>query len=135
MTLLGLDTNVIVRTLVADDPQQMAVAKEFARGLGREYTAFVTLISLLELDWALRSRYGFKKKEVVLAIGKLLQTRGLVMKAMRLSLLRFGRLKIRTWISLMLSSPAARWKRDANPLKPSIRKPLRASPEWNFSHE
>ncbi len=81
MTLLGLDTNVIVRTLVADDPQQMAVAKEFARGLGREYTAFVTLISLLELDWALRSRYGFKKKEVVLAIGKLLQTRGLVIES------------------------------------------------------
>ncbi|WP_105428658.1 PIN domain-containing protein [Neorhizobium sp. T6_25] len=81
MTLLGLDTNVIVRTLVADDPQQMAAAKEFAKGLGREYTAFVTLISLLELDWALRSRYGFKKKEVVLAIGKLLQTRGLVIES------------------------------------------------------
>lgn len=81
MTLLGLDTNVIVRTLVADDPQQMAAAKEFAKGLGREYIAFVTLISLLELDWALRSRYGFKKKEVVLAIGKLLRTRGLVIES------------------------------------------------------
>ncbi len=81
MMLVGLDTNVIVRTLVADDPVQVAAATEFAKGLGREYSAFVTLIGLLELDWALRSRYGFEKKDVVLAIGKLLRTRGVVIES------------------------------------------------------
>ncbi|SMF04556.1 Predicted nucleic-acid-binding protein, contains PIN domain [Xaviernesmea oryzae] len=81
MMMLGLDTNVILRTLVGDNPQQVAAAAEFGKGLGREYSAFVTLISLLELDWALRSQYGFKKKEVVLAIGKLLRTRGLVIES------------------------------------------------------
>ncbi|CDZ28393.1 type II toxin-antitoxin system VapC family toxin [Neorhizobium galegae] len=80
MTLLGLDTNVILRTLIPDNALQVAAVAEFAKGLGREYSAFVTLISLLELDWALRSQYGFKKKEVVLAIGKLLRTRGLVIE-------------------------------------------------------
>lgn len=81
MMMLGLDTNVILRTLVGDNPQQVAAAAEFGKKLGREYSAFVTLISLLELDWALRSQYGFKKKEVVLAIGKLLRTRGLVIES------------------------------------------------------
>ncbi|WJR65659.1 type II toxin-antitoxin system VapC family toxin [Neorhizobium sp. CSC1952] len=81
MMMLGLDTNVILRTLVGDNPQQVTAAAEFGKRLGREYTAFVTLISLLELDWALRSQYGFKKKEVVLAIGKLLRTRGLVIES------------------------------------------------------
>ena len=81
MNMVGLDTNVVLRTLIADDPQQVAAVREFAKGLGRDYSAFITLISLVEIDWALRSQYGFGKRQSALAIGKLLRTRGLVIES------------------------------------------------------
>ncbi|MET0748107.1 MAG: type II toxin-antitoxin system VapC family toxin [Rhizobium sp.] len=80
MTTYGLDTNVVVRLLTNDNPQQRKAALAFADGLGRDYTAFISLISLLELDWALRSKLGFGRKDVVAAIRKLLQSRGLVLE-------------------------------------------------------
>lgn len=92
MKMIGLDTNVIVRFLTNDDPKQRRAALRFAEGLGVSHTAFLTLIAVVELDWALRSRLGFSKRDAMTAIGKLLQTRGLmiehhdlVVKALRLS--------------------------------------------------
>lgn len=80
MTVFGLDTNVVLRLLVDDDPLQRAAALKFGEGLGRGYSAFITLVSLLELDWALRSQYGFNRMHAVLAIQKLLHIRGLVVE-------------------------------------------------------
>ncbi|WFR94483.1 PIN domain-containing protein [Rhizobium tumorigenes] len=77
MTMYGLDTNVVIRLLTNDDPQQRRLALEFAEGLGRDYTAFVSLLTVVELDWALRSGLGFSRRDVVRAVGKLLQVRGL----------------------------------------------------------
>jgi predicted nucleic-acid-binding protein len=78
MTMFGLDTNVIVRLLVNDDPQQRRTVLNFAEGLGRDYTVFVSLVAIVELDWALRAKLGFSRQDVADAIGKLLQARGLV---------------------------------------------------------
>lgn len=78
--MIGLDTNVVVRFLTNDDPDQRRAALRFAEGLGREYTAFLPLVAVLELDWALRSKLGFRKQDSVRAIGKLLQTRGLIVE-------------------------------------------------------
>ncbi|WP_377296580.1 PIN domain-containing protein [Rhizobium sp. SGZ-381] len=77
MTVYGLDTNVLIRLLTDDDPQQRRAALQFGAGIGRDYSAFVSLIALLELDWALRSRLGFSRKTSLDAIDKLLRTRGL----------------------------------------------------------
>jgi predicted nucleic-acid-binding protein len=91
MKTFGLDTNVVIRLLTDDDPVQRRAALRFGSGLGKEYCAFLSLVSVLELDWALRARLGFSKRDVVAAVGKLLQTRGLivehhnlVLKALRL---------------------------------------------------
>lgn len=77
MIMFGLDTNIVVRLLTNDDPRQRQMALGFAERLGRDYNAFVSLLTVVELDWALRSKLGFSQKDVVGAIGKLLQTRGL----------------------------------------------------------
>lgn len=93
MNMLGLDTNVVIRLLTNDDPAQRRAALRFAEGLGVAYTAYLTLVGIVELGWALRSRLGFSKQDSMAAIGKLLQTRGLVVehhdlvvKAMRLAI-------------------------------------------------
>jgi len=91
MKTFGLDTNVVIRLLTDDDPAQRRAALRFGAGLGREYYAFLSLVGILELDWALRSKLGFTKPDVVKAVGKLLKTRGvtvehhnLVVKVLRL---------------------------------------------------
>lgn len=93
MKMVGLDTNVVIRLLTNDDPQQRRAALRFAEGMGQSYTAFLSLVGIVELDWALRSRLGFSRQAAMSAIEKLLQTRGLVIehhdlvvKALRLAL-------------------------------------------------
>lgn len=62
--MLAIDTNVLVRLLTADHPQQSPKAKEL---LERE-TVFVALTVLLETEWVLRSAYGFAPARVIVAL-------------------------------------------------------------------
>src|SRR6478752_9021912 len=90
MIAYGIDTNVLLRLVVDDDPAQREAALKFGAGLGKQYRGFLSLLNLLEFDWALRARFGFKKKDVADAIHKLTRVRGLdvenqtvVLKALR----------------------------------------------------
>jgi predicted nucleic-acid-binding protein len=58
--MLAIDTNVIVRILANDHPQQSAKAKLILE----QETVFVTLTVLLETEWVLRSAYGFERARV-----------------------------------------------------------------------
>lgn len=80
MKKIGLDTNIVIRLLTNDNEQQRRAALRFAEGMGRDFEGFLPLVAVVELDWALRSRLGFQKQDAVLAIQKLLQTRGLVVE-------------------------------------------------------
>lgn len=63
----ALDTNVLVRALVRDDAEQAAKAEEI---LTRE-EVFVPVTVMLELEWVLRSRYGFTAEKVAQALALL----------------------------------------------------------------
>ena len=80
MKLVGLDTNIVIRLLTNDDPDQRRLALQFAEGLGKEYFAFLPLICVVELDWALRSQLGYGRQEASNAISKLLRVRGLTVE-------------------------------------------------------
>ena len=51
--MIALDTNVLVRYLLADDAAQTRAARALLEDLGREY--FVPITVTLELAWVLRS--------------------------------------------------------------------------------
>ena len=73
--MAGLDANVLVRWLVADDPLQTAQVRallEAGRLAGTQF--FVPSTVLLELEWVLRSRYGLEKPAMLLALSALLET-------------------------------------------------------------
>ena len=56
----SVDTNVLARYLVGDDPHQSPLAEQIlAQG------AFVSLTVLLEVYWLLSSRYGMNTQQVV----------------------------------------------------------------------
>lgn len=68
MALTAIDTNVIVRLLTRDDPQQLLAAKRlFAAG-----EVFVSDSVLLETAWVLGAAYSFSDEQIAAALRGLL---------------------------------------------------------------
>ena len=58
--MLAIDTNIVVRYLTADHPEQSPKAKALIDG----HDVFVCTTVLLETEWVLRSVYGFPPAEI-----------------------------------------------------------------------
>ena len=71
--MIALDTNVLVRYIVQDDPNQAARASRFIdKSISTDNKAFIAVIVLCELVWVLESRYRFSRSQVAAVIEKLL---------------------------------------------------------------
>jgi predicted nucleic-acid-binding protein len=56
--VIGLDTNVLLRYLVQDEPVQSPRATEiFTNRLAEEERGFVSLVTIVEVVWVLKSLY------------------------------------------------------------------------------
>lgn len=66
--MIALDTNVVVRLLVADDPGQT----RRARRLLESRTALVVPTVLLETEWVLRGAYDIGRPAIAASLHKLL---------------------------------------------------------------
>jgi predicted nucleic-acid-binding protein len=66
---IAVDTNVLVRAAVRDDPSQTAAA---TRAMDRAEILAIAVSSLCEFAWVLRSVYGFKAVEIAVAMRRLL---------------------------------------------------------------
>jgi predicted nucleic-acid-binding protein len=63
--MIGLDTNVLLRYLVQDDPVQSPRATEIiSRRLTEEEPGFVSLVTILEVVWVLKSLYKRSHQEI-----------------------------------------------------------------------
>jgi len=62
--MLAVDTNVIVRFLVDDDPNQ----HRRAVALFRKHAVWLPKTVLLECEWVLRSAFGFEPAEIAQAL-------------------------------------------------------------------
>jgi len=73
--LIGLDTNVLVRYLVQDDPgQSRKAAQLISRECTREAPGFINRIVLCELVWVLETAYGYSKEAIAGVLEKVLRT-------------------------------------------------------------
>ena len=73
--MIGLDTNVLVRHLVQDDPAQSRKASSLiARECTRDSPGFINRVVLCELVWVLESAYGYHKETIVGVLEKVLRT-------------------------------------------------------------
>jgi predicted nucleic-acid-binding protein len=76
--VIAIDTNILVRYLVNDDPLQARRAKALVDRLDEEESrAYVSDIVLCELVWVLSSCYGFDRAQITLALRKLAAARQL----------------------------------------------------------
>ena len=73
--MLGIDTNVLVRLLVRDDPAQFERARRLLkREAGKGETVLISMLVLLEAEWVLRSRYALAKPKIADALSSLLDS-------------------------------------------------------------
>lgn len=72
--MIGLDTNIVVRYLVQDDPIQSAKATEVFEHLTLENLGFVSIVAMVETVWVLDRAYGLETREIAAAVERLLQT-------------------------------------------------------------
>jgi predicted nucleic-acid-binding protein len=64
----AVDTNLVVRLVIRDDPRQAAAAEAFiARG------SWISHVVLAEVVWVLDSVYGLKAQEIALAVAMLME--------------------------------------------------------------
>jgi len=79
--MIGLDTNVLLRYLIADDEDHHARATHLIRRAvqGGE-DLFVPKIVLCEVIWVLQRSYGVGRREVAEVVGRLLRTRSFVLE-------------------------------------------------------
>ncbi len=71
--MAALDTNVLVRFLIEDDPVQLAAAKKLIRRCLRAGESLYVPVSVtLELEWVLRANFGFEKATVIQTFAQLL---------------------------------------------------------------
>jgi predicted nucleic-acid-binding protein len=79
--MIGLDSNVVVRYLVQDDPVQSRRATEIAeRRLSDENPGFISVVAMAETVWVLDRAYRFSDGDIVAAIERTLQTDVLVVE-------------------------------------------------------
>lgn len=70
--MIGLDTNLLIRYVTDDDAVQSPQAAEFIESeLSAERPGFVSLVTLAELAWVLRSRHKATTPEVAVVVEEL----------------------------------------------------------------
>ncbi len=79
--MIGLDTNVVIRYLLQDDPVQSPKATEvIERGLTEDDPGFVSVVVMTETAWVLERAYGLADEEIAAAVERMLQTDVLVIE-------------------------------------------------------
>ena len=92
--MAALDTNVLVRFLVEDDAAQLALARRLMRRcVAAGESLYVPVTVALELEWVLRSNFGFDKPTVGQTFSRLLSSVELSFEsegALELALVQYG---------------------------------------------
>lgn len=75
--MIGLGTNVIVRYLVQDDPEQSAAASALVEELTETDPGYISLVTVVELYWVLRRAYTVSASRCAELVEGLLNAREL----------------------------------------------------------
>ena len=73
--MIGLDTNVLVRYIMQDDPKQASKATRLIESLDGENPGYITMVSVVELYWVLTSSYELTGQQVAQALEGILRTK------------------------------------------------------------
>jgi predicted nucleic-acid-binding protein len=79
--MIGLDTNVLARLFIEDDPAQARLARSFvAERYSKMDPAFVDRVALCELVWVLMYSHGYGRAEIAGIIRRLLDSEEIMLE-------------------------------------------------------
>lgn len=78
--MIGIDTNILVRFVVKDDPTQTPAAVRMIHGLSPEEPGWISLLVLSELAWTLRRVYKLDRTAIAGVLEKLLISKDTVLE-------------------------------------------------------
>jgi len=73
--MIGLDTNVLVRYIMQDDPKQSPKATKIVESLDGVAGGYVTLVSVVELVWVLSASFELTRSQVAQALDAIIRTK------------------------------------------------------------
>ena len=73
--MIGLDTDVLVRYIMQDDPKQSPMATVIVESLDGVGSAYITLVSMVELVWVLTVSYALTRAQVSQALDGIIRTK------------------------------------------------------------
>ena len=74
--MIGIDTNVLIRYLVQDDEAQSLIAtKIIEESISADKPGYITLITIVEVVWVLKSCYAVNKPDLCIMIRMVLETK------------------------------------------------------------
>ena len=71
--MIGLDTNILLRATLNDDPVQSPKAQQLLKSLTKERMGLINLPVLMEFFWVLRSRYKLPQPRLAGVIRDLME--------------------------------------------------------------
>lgn len=78
--MIGLDTNVIARFVLQDDPTQSPIVNRLFESFSKDEPGFVSLVSVIELVWVMRSSRRAEPQEILKVLDTLLRIDTLVVE-------------------------------------------------------
>ncbi|MDD2809894.1 type II toxin-antitoxin system VapC family toxin [Rhodoferax sp.] len=78
--MIGLDTNVLVRYIMQDDPKNSPKANQLIESLDADNPGYITMVSVIELYWVLTSCYELTGEQVGQALGAMLRTKSFLVE-------------------------------------------------------
>ncbi|MDB5930981.1 MAG: VapC toxin family domain ribonuclease [Polaromonas sp.] len=73
--MIGLDTNVLVRYIMQDDPKQSPIATQIIESFEGAGSVYVTLVSMVELVWVLSASFELTRSQVAQALDGIIRTK------------------------------------------------------------
>lgn len=73
--MIGLDTNVLVRYIMQDDPKQSPKATKIVESLDGIESGYITLVSMIELVWVFTVSFELTRTQVAQALDGIIRTR------------------------------------------------------------
>ena len=73
--MIGLDTNVLVRYIMQDDPRQSPKATAIVESLEGVGSGYITLVAMVELVWVLTASFELTRAQVSQALDGIIRTK------------------------------------------------------------
>lgn len=78
--MIGIDTNVLVRYLVKDDPKQSPAAAALFGAFSEKSPGYVSTVVLVETYWVLKRAYKVGHNEIIKVLGDLVSSEELIVE-------------------------------------------------------